>query len=670
MVNTPDTSGKGRKKPTRDDSSARIDPVSISEIVDLLKSFDSDWSDNLSLVLQFMHRKIGGGFTVYHAFAESSQQVQVRLGVACPAKFRRFGRSAGRVCYEAFDKKMNGPVVFEDLRTTSYWQSDPDLRRYGLKAFIGCPVYLDGHVAGSIAVYDNQPRKFGALHLALAEMIAQIVTQLDQLRQAEIQLNTKFKYEHMLAEITACTISRLSIDRCMAQCLDVIGQSMKADGVVLYNEDLDGQGLVHFADWWRDPGSPTSPSSDPAGLASLPMMTRVLLNNETYCCNDRDALPEVNARKLLKRRKISSFLIVPLRCRQFVHGVCFVGMSNAPYKWHSTEIEVLETVAQILAQRMMSRTMAHRLDESEALVYQMFQLSPVAIYRVDYIRQRFLAVNEYMCRATGYSKDEFLSLKPIHLLTPKSRKLYRKRLKAMAEGKPVSNNVDFEMITKSGAVEWVSLHIRHLFDDGRIIGAMVVAHFVTEQKKVREELAVYRRELETLVQARTAELAKTNQQLREEIEQRKRTASELRASSERLQEMNTAMRVILDKRIEDHQRMEELIRLNLKELIDPFLNRLENSGLRRTQKQLLEVIRMNLEEVVGSSMPEFSNKYYMFSPNELQVANLIRQGKTSKEVARLLNLSVRTVDSYRDSIRKKLGLKNKKINLRTYLASI
>jgi DNA-binding CsgD family transcriptional regulator len=60
----------------------------------------------------------------------------------------------------------------------------------------------------------------------------------------------------------------------------------------------------------------------------------------------------------------------------------------------------------------------------------------------------------------------------------------------------------------------------------------------------------------------------------------------------------------------------------------------------------------------------------MFSPNELQVANLIRQGKTSKEVARLLNLSIRTVDSYRDSIRKKLGLKNKKVNLRTYLASL
>jgi DNA-binding CsgD family transcriptional regulator len=199
---------------------------------------------------------------------------------------------------------------------------------------------------------------------------------------------------------------------------------------------------------------------------------------------------------------------------------------------------------------------------------------------------------------------------------------------------------------------------------------MVVAHFITEQKKVREELALYRQELESLVRARTAELAKINRQLRKEIEQRKQTAMELRASSDRLHEMNTAMSVLLDKRSEDHQRAEELIRLNLKELIDPFLNRLENSGLRGTQKQLLEIIRMNLEEVLGSPTPEFSSKYYMFSPNELQVANLIRQGRTSKEVARLLNLSTRTVDSYRDSIRKKLGLKNKKVNLRTYLASL
>ena len=134
--------------------------------------------------------------------------------------------------------------------------------------------------------------------------------------------------------------------------------------------------------------------------------------------------------------------------------------------------------------------------------------------------------------------------------------------------------------------------------------------------------------------------------------------------------MNTAMRVLLDKRTEDQQRAEEIIRMNLKELIDPYLDRLAQSGLNRSQEQLLDVVRMNLEDVLGSAVPEFSSKYYMLSPNEIQVVNLVRKGKTTKEMSRLLNLSVRTVEAYRNSIRKKLNLKNKKINLRTYLASI
>lgn len=648
----------------------RLPAAAAVKIDNLFRAFDSDYSHNLTLVLQYLLDLIGGGFAVYHRFRENNKKVYVRHAVGCPAKFRQFGRSRGRVCYEAFDAQRLTAIAFDDLRATSFWQSDPDLRRYGLKAFLGCGVRLDEKVIGSLALYDNQTRKFSADNLAAIEMIAAIVAYVDKHRRAERRLTTQLQHEHMLSEITTTAMSILSIDRCLTRCLDVIGNAMNADSVHLFYEDMDGQDLSSLANWWRETGTGASQPRDISGLITSPMVSRVLSTGETYRCNDTEALEDINVRKLLRRCKIRSFMALPLCHQQFVNGVCFVCMAKASYAWGSTEMSVLNTVSQMLAQRLNSRSITHRLDESEALTYQMFQLSPVAIYRIDLVRQRFIAVNDHMCRATGYSKEEFLSLKPMSLLTSESLKLYRKRLKAMAEGRPISSNVDYEVISKSGAIEWVRLHIRHLFERGRIIGAMVVAHFITEQKKVREELALYRQELESLVQARTAELAEINRQLREEIEQRKQTTLELRASSDRLHEMNTAMSVLLDKRSEDHQRAEELIRLNLKELIDPFLNRLENSGLRRTQKQLLEIIRMNLEEVVGSPTPDFSSRYYMFSPNELQVANLIRQGRTSKEVARLLNLSVRTVDSYRDSIRKKLGLKNKKVNLRTYLASM
>lgn len=317
----------------------------------------------------------------------------------------------------------------------------------------------------------------------------------------------------------------------------------------------------------------------------------------------------------------------------------------------------------------------HRPNPSEykdgrASVYEILKEVPVGVYHIDLVNLRLLMVNDYMCEVSGYTEDEFLASNPMDILTPQSRTVLYQRLQRMAEGDQVSNDLELEVIKKNGEIEWGRFHIHHIYENGRIISAYVVVHCITEQKRIQETLVSHRQELKQLVEDRTSELAKANQQLRKEIKQRTAATEKLRVNSERLEEVNTAMRVLLDKRNEDHLHSEELIRLNLKELIDPYLERLENSNLNSRQKQLVEVIRMNLEQVVSSATPALSSKYFIFSPNELQVVNLIRSGKTTKEMARLLNLSTRTVEAYRNSIRKKLDLKHKKVNLRTYLSSL
>jgi DNA-binding CsgD family transcriptional regulator len=52
------------------------------------------------------------------------------------------------------------------------------------------------------------------------------------------------------------------------------------------------------------------------------------------------------------------------------------------------------------------------------------------------------------------------------------------------------------------------------------------------------------------------------------------------------------------------------------------------------------------------------------------VASLIRDGKSSKEIARILNISINTVHTYRFNIRKKTGVKNNKVNLRSFLKTL
>lgn len=308
--------------------------------------------------------------------------------------------------------------------------------------------------------------------------------------------------------------------------------------------------------------------------------------------------------------------------------------------------------------------------DTRASVYEILRHVPVGIYHIDMVNLRLLMVNDYICKVSGYTEEELLASNPMDILTPQSRTILYQRLQKMAEGVLVSSDLELEVVKKNGETEWGQFYIHHMYESGRITSAYVVVHSISEQKRVQESLVSRRQELKQLVDDRTSELAMANQQLREEIKQRAVATEKLRANSERLEELNTAMRVLLDKRNEDYRHAEELIRLSLKELIDPYLERLENSNLNNRQQQLVQVIRMNLEQVVSSTAPNLSSKFFMFSPNELQVVHLIRSGKTTKEMARLLNLSTRTVEAYRNSIRKKLNLKHRKVNLRTYLSSM
>ena len=58
------------------------------------------------------------------------------------------------------------------------------------------------------------------------------------------------------------------------------------------------------------------------------------------------------------------------------------------------------------------------------------------------------------------------------------------------------------------------------------------------------------------------------------------------------------------------------------------------------------------------------------TPTEIKVITFIKEGRTTKEMAKLLNASARTVEVHRDHIRRKLNLNKRKANLRSHLLSL
>ncbi len=150
----------------------------------------------------------------------------------------------------------------------------------------------------------------------------------------------------------------------------------------------------------------------------------------------------------------------------------------------------------------------------------------------------------------------------------------------------------------------------------------------------------------------------------------RRREAELEVKAKKLKEANTALRVLLHQRERDKKELEEKMVSQTTELVLPYLATLE-SGLRtQEQKTLLKAVTSNLREVISPFAKRLSSRGLGLTPKEIYVAGLIKEGRTSKEIAEVMNVSPGTVDFHRKNIRNKLGLKYKKTNLVSHLLAM
>jgi DNA-binding CsgD family transcriptional regulator len=188
-----------------------------------------------------------------------------------------------------------------------------------------------------------------------------------------------------------------------------------------------------------------------------------------------------------------------------------------------------------------------------------------------------------------------------------------------------------------------------LDNHGHVQSLAIFSQDVTERKKAEATLKKAGRLLEYRVAERTQELER-------------KTAE--------LQELNTALKVLLQKRDEDRKDLEERLLSNVKELALPYLQKMKGKIKDNKLNSYLNILESNLNNIISPFSQKLSAKYFDLTPAEIEIADLVKHGKSTKEIATLLNISGKTVETHRMNIRKKLGITNKKANLRTFLLSL
>jgi PAS domain S-box-containing protein len=264
-------------------------------------------------------------------------------------------------------------------------------------------------------------------------------------------------------------------------------------------------------------------------------------------------------------------------------------------------------------------------------------------------------------KVRGYTPEEAMAQSIEEVLTPESTKKANYLFSQMIQNKydELTDQylVELEHHCKNGQAIWLELRISWMYDrNGNRSGVLGISRDITERKKADEKLKKLHGELEKRVKKRTRDLAKAN------IELEEKTVN--------LQEANTAMKVLLKRREDDQREVEEKILANVNELIIPLIDTMKGTKLDERQSTWLEILETNLRDIISPFSRGMSSKYWRLTPIEFQVANFIKTGKTTKEIADLLHVASSTINTHRDNIRKKLGIKNKKINLKTYLSDL
>jgi PAS domain S-box-containing protein len=148
----------------------------------------------------------------------------------------------------------------------------------------------------------------------------------------------------------------------------------------------------------------------------------------------------------------------------------------------------------------------------------------------------------------GYSPDQVLGRTPFDFMPDDEAKrvagLFQEiinRRKAFAGLENVNRHkAGHEVVLETSGIP--------LFDDnGKFVGFRGIDRDITKRKRAESALEKLNEELERRVEERTVELMETNRQLKKEIDERNQVEDELRVKTRDLEELNTALKVLLKK---------------------------------------------------------------------------------------------------------------------------
>jgi PAS domain S-box-containing protein len=284
------------------------------------------------------------------------------------------------------------------------------------------------------------------------------------------------------------------------------------------------------------------------------------------------------------------------------------------------------------------KIMEQALKESERKYRTIIENIEDGYYEVD-LTGNYTFFNDAMTRIIGYTRGEMMGMNyRVYTDEYYAKQVFDVFNQVYLTGL-AAKALDWKLVAKDGSKRFIEVSVTLKRDlSSRPIGFMGIARDITDRRQYLETLEAREKELEI--------------------------------KTKNLEEVNTTLKVLLERRDTDKMDLEETVISSINDLVMPYLERVRKRTSDKKSLDHISVLAQNLETITSSFFRRLTKRYANLTSTEIEVANLVKNGKSIKEIADLLSISGKTVETHRMNIRKKMKIANTKTSLRNHLLSL
>lgn len=276
--------------------------------------------------------------------------------------------------------------------------------------------------------------------------------------------------------------------------------------------------------------------------------------------------------------------------------------------------------------------------EARDVIETAVKLAPTGLGIYEVIEQeqvdvKYLMVSQEYCSITGYSAYELIGHNWSEFEYLKNEKQKEIIQHFLSKGKTMKN-YEVELSTRTGETKSLNVSFQRVICSNKdyLIASLVD---ITDINKVYKRVDDQNKLLES--------------------------------SNEKLERKSVALSETVESMVHERKKSEQTIYEHLNAQLEPIISKLK---LSKVDEDIVKTIEAIIDSLNKSDSSALQDALKMLSSKELELVHLIRKGYSSKEIANLMKIGYNSIESYRKNVRKKFGLQNSSVNLKTYLQSL